>query len=342
MQKAGASPPDAADTARALADMDAYGVHSHGTKNLYDYIRKIQCGAMSATAQPVAVREGGSYALLDAQNGVGMLAATKAVQLAVQKAKDTGVGLVSVKNSCHFGAAGYYANLAALEGMLCVCISNVDANMTIPGAKGMVIGNNPFSWAVPAGRCKTVFFDIALSSVASLKVVQARREGKDVPAGWIVDGDGLPTTDPSRYPEQGAMLPMAGHKGYGFAMMVDCFTGALNGGCVSAEIPSWVFQLELPNDACHTIQVVDPEVFAGREAFIRRMEQLVDGIHAQPRAPGVARLLVPGELEWERRDRALREGLLLPEGTWRPLDKMAEALQLDIPWKQDALLGGAV
>ena len=209
---AGASREHATITADLLTRTDAFGIHSHGLKNLGNYLEKARRGALDLTAEPSAVVDGPAFAVLDAHGAMGMVSGVLAMRLAVQKARATGISVVVVRNSTHFGAAGLYAVIAAEEGMIGLTASNVDPNMTIPGARGKVIGNNPIAYALPAGKHRPVIFDIALSAVASLKVVKARAQGASIPEGWIVDGAGRPTTDPSRYPDEGAMMPMAAHK----------------------------------------------------------------------------------------------------------------------------------
>ena len=130
---------------------------------------------------------------------MGMVSSCRAMELAIEKAKKTGIAYVGVHNSCHFGAAGYYANLAAQQGLLGIAMSNTDPNMAI--------GNNPFSFAAPLKNGKSVFLDIALSGAAALKIVMAREKGQQVPPGFLIDAEGLPTTDPSGFPYESHLLP---------------------------------------------------------------------------------------------------------------------------------------
>lgn len=302
----GMSEQNAVITAEVLAETDAYGTYSHGTKNLYGYIKKARVHALDISAEPVVIKEGPAFAIIDAQNGMGMVASCKAMELACDKAKQAGIGIVTVKNSTHYGAAGYYANIAASRGMFGISMSNVDPNMTVPGARGMLMGNNPLSYAAPSLSTPSVFLDIAMSNVASLKVVQARKNGTAIPDNWIVDKDGLPTTDPSHYPEEGAMQPMAAHKGYGLAVMVELMTGILAGGGVSmlGDVPSWVFVLDKPNNVCHTFLAIDVEQFVGQEAYVARTEAMVESLRSAPKAKGKDRIYTPGEIEWGKHKQA--------------------------------------
>ena len=327
----GMSTENAAITAEVLCETDRFGTSTHGTKNLYGYVKKQRAGGMDFKAEPTVIKEGPSFALMDAHNGMGMVAGYKAMSLAVKKAKETGVALVAVKNSTHFGAAGYYSNIASKAGMVGISFSNVDPNMTVPGARGMILGNNPFSYASPLSNGQSVFLDVALSNVASLKVVQARKDGVQVPDTWIVDKDGLPTTDPSHYPEEGAMQPMAAHKGYGLAVMVELLTGALSGGGIGSvgEIKSWCFAPETPNNVCHTFIAIDKDQFSGKETYLSRSEALVDALHKAPKAKGKDRIYLPGEMEWEKHTKAA-DVMELPEPVSDSLIEMSKDLGIPL------------
>lgn len=319
--KEGMNQKNADTCARVLAMTDALGTHSHGTKNLHGYIKKMRVGGAAIDAEPEIVAESSAVAVVDGHQALGMISACFGMELACRKAKENGVALVTVKNSCHFGAAGYYANIAALDGLIGISMSNVDPNMTVPGAKGMLIGNNPFAYAVPGKETPSVFLDIAMSNVASLKVVQARKNGDKIPNTWIVDKDGLPTDDPSHYPEEGAMQPMAAHKGYGLAMMVELLSGVLSGGGVSVmgDIVSWCFDMEKPNNVCHTFIAIDPDKFIGKDALKERMDGVAESIHGAEKAKGKDRIYLPGEIEWTKFKDSQENGILLPEAVLESL-----------------------
>jgi len=334
--KAGMSEDNARITAEVLAETDAYGTHSHGTVNLAGYIKKSKVGGLDISADPKVVKEGPAFAIMDGQNGMGMVPAYQGMALAMKKAKTTGIALVTVKNSTHFGAAGYYANMAALDGMFGIAMSNVDPNMTAPGARGMLIGNNPLAYAAPATTTPTVSLDIALSNVASLKVVKARKEGVSIPDMWVVDKDGLPTTDPSHYPEEGAVQPMAAHKGYGLAVMVELLTGALSGGGMSmlGDIVSWLFEIEKPNNVCHTFFAIDIEQFVGTENFVEKADAMAEALRSAPKAKGATRIYTPGEMEWNKHKTA-EEGLELPSNVVESLQSLEQDYQITINWIEE-------
>ena len=319
--------------AEVLSETDALGTNSHGTKNLHNYIKKFRVGGIDIHAEPEIVAEGPAFALVDAKKALGMIPSVKAMELACKKAETAGIAIVAVRNSCHYGAAGYYANIAAKQGMIGLSMSNVDPNMTVPGARGMLLGNNPFAYAAPSNTTPSVFLDIAMSNVASLKVVQARKDGKEIPPTWIVDKDGLPTTDPSHYPEEGAMQPMAAHKGYGLAVMVELLTGILSGGCTSmgGEIVSWCFEPEKPNNVCHTFIAINPKLFLGEEKVADRVEDMATVLRNAPKAKGSTRIYTPGEIEWSKYAVAESEGFTIPADVEASLRGLAEDLDLVLP-----------
>ena len=333
LEAAGMKKEYAAITAKALSETDAYGTHSHGTKNLHNYIKKARAGGIDINAEPAVVKEGPAFAVIDAKMSMGMIPATQAMELACQKAEQAGIGIVTVKNSCHFGAAGYYANIAGKQGMFGLVLSNVDPNMNAPGARAKAIGNNPIAFSCPSKEFPTVFLDIAMSNVASLKVFQARAEGRSVPENWIVDKDGLPTGDPSRYPDEGAMQPMAGHKGYGFAVMVEALTGALSGGATSmgGMIGSWVLDLESPNNVCHTFVAVNAAMFCDEGEYAERVETMAGQLRGLPKAKGSERVYLPGEMEWERYAAAEKDGIALPADLLEALEGLALDSGLALP-----------
>lgn len=322
----------AVTVAEVLAETDAYGTHSHGTKNLHNYIRKCRVGGTDIHGEPQIITDGISFAVIDAKNTLGMIPSVMAMNLACDKADKTGIALVTVKKSCHFGAAGYYANLAAERGFIGIAVSNVDPNMTAPGARSMMIGNNPVAYAAPAVSKPSMFLDIALSNVASLKVVQARKDDRQIPDTWIVDKDGLPTTDPSHYPEEGAMQPAAAHKGYGLAVLVDLLTGVLSGGATSmdGDIVSWCFEMEKPNNVSHTFIAINPQLF-GETDVAARTESVAEHLRNAPKAKGSNRIYTPGEMEWEKHVKAEQKGIDLPADVTDSLQGLANELSIKLP-----------
>lgn len=329
----GMSEENAACCADVLVETDGVGVYSHGTANLYNYIRKKRAGGVSFAAEPELVLDGPAYGVIDGHNAMGMISSCKAVELACQKAQDTGISLVAVRSSCHYGAAGYYSNLAARKGMLCISLSNVDPNMNVPGAKGKAIGNNPIAYSAPIEGEEPMNLDISCSNVASLRVINAKKRGEEIPNTWIVDGEGRPTTDPSGYPEQGAMLPMGAHKGYGLALLVELLTAILASGeySSSGNIVSWCFEMEKPNNVCHSFIVIDPAKFMAQGVAEKRIREMAQSLRNAPKAPGAGEIRIPGEGGWRNRSRFHVEGIPLPENVFGSLRELAQDIGLDFP-----------
>ncbi|MBE6636623.1 MAG: Ldh family oxidoreductase [Ruminococcaceae bacterium] len=333
LKRAGASEQDAKVTAETLTETEAWGTHSHGVKNLYNYIMKCEQGGASLTARPTIIRESVSTAVIDANACLGMVSSCEGMELAIQKAKTTGIAMVTVVNSTHFGAAGYYANLAARQGLIGIAMSNVDANMTLPGARCTAIGNSPLAYAVPSNKVPSIFLDIAMSNVAGLKVVKAKNAGTKIPFTWIIDENGRPTDDPSKYPKQGALLPLAMHKGYGLAVMVEVLTGIIAGAPNSAtgEIPSWCYDLDKPNKVSHTFIAINPEMFMGDGSIADETEAYASRLRSLPRADDCDRIYTPGEMEWEHYAKAEENGIPIPDDVEAELRKLADKFDLVLP-----------
>jgi LDH2 family malate/lactate/ureidoglycolate dehydrogenase len=187
-----------------------------------------------------------------------------------------------------------------------------------------VIGNNPFAYAAPAGEERPIFLDIALSATASTKIYAAKAKGNTVPEGWIVDGDGLPTTQLGDWPNVGSMLPMAGHKGYGLALLVEVLAGVLSGSGVTRDVKPWLGVLAEGSGTGHTFIAIDVGKFMPIAEFKQRMDEMIRNLHASPKAKGSKRIWLPGEMEWERREVALRDGMLMPEIVLNSLAKLSK------------------
>jgi LDH2 family malate/lactate/ureidoglycolate dehydrogenase len=247
------------------------------------------------------------------------------MQTAMAKARQQGIAYVGVRNSCHFGAAGYYAWLAAREGLIGVAMANDIPSVAAPGSRGAVTGSNPLAYAVPAGRHRPLMLDISTATVAGGKVYAAKARGEPIPPNWIIDAQGRPTTDLTDFPHASALLPMAGHKGYGLSLLIETLSGILSGAAVTWGVRSWAHD-DATFRTLHgaAFLAIDAKCIAAADDFTRRVDALIDEIHAAPRADGIERLLVPGELEWERHDRAMREGIHLPPDVVANLRAAAE------------------
>jgi ureidoglycolate dehydrogenase (NAD+) len=328
-ERAGLSPADAATGAEVLSTTDGWGVFTHGSKALRGYLRRLQAGGLRPQGRPSVSAEGPSWALVDGDSSLGMVTSVFAMDTAVAKAQQTGVAYVGVHNSCHFGAAGYYAAAAAERGMVAMSMANDIPSVASPGSRGAITGSNPFAYAAPAGRHRPLMLDMSVATVAGGKVFAARERGEAIPPGWLVGEDGRPTDDPAAYPEHATLAPAAGHKGYGLGLMIEALAGALTGAGMTWQIRSWLGD-DRSAPTHHGAAFVVLDATAIHPDLPARIEALVDEVHDAPRADGVDRLYVPGEMEWERLERATSEGVALPPDVVSSLEEAADLVDLDL------------
>ena len=324
MLKAGMREEDADATARMLVTTDTWGVYTHGTKQLRPLLKHMRDGGLDPRAIPEVVSEGPAWAHVDGHYAMPPVTSVLAMKTAIAKASSAGIAFAGVMHSSHFGAAGYYAMLAAEHDLIGLAMTNVDPFMTVPGAKGRVLGTNPITYAIPTGNERPVFLDMATSTVAASKVLAAATLGKSIPDTWIVDKEGNPTTDPTKLMEGGAMLPMAGYKGYGIALLIEILAGVLTGAGFTQDIKTWIIDTDARINQGHAFIAIDPNIMMPVQQFKDRMDELVRRIKATPTAPGTQRIYLPGEMEWDRRDDALANGIPLPEDVLVYLRGMAE------------------
>ena len=332
MVAAGVEAASAATTADALVAADTWGTHTHGTKQVRGLMKNFRDGRMDLHARPELTGEGPGWARFDGHHSLPMPTSVLAMRTAIAKARQTGIAIATICNSGHYGAAGYYAWLAAKEDMIGLSFSNVDPGVAAPGSRGPVLGTNPLAYAIPAGEEDPVILDIATSVVAASKVYALRDRGKPIPEGWIIDGDGLPVSVvPPKFPNEGALLPMAGHKGYGLGFLVEVLTGVLAGGAVGNEVRSWVVGPDRPVNQSHTFIAINVGLFEPTEDFKRRQDGLIRQIRNAPKAVGTDRIYVPGEKEWEYHAKVLANGLDLPADVRASLAGLAQDLGLAKP-----------
>jgi len=323
LRACGVSEAHARLTAEALVSTDCWGVFTHGTKLLPGYVKRIRAGGIRTDVEPAVVREGPAWAIIDARSTLGQVSSAMATDVAIAKARSAGVGYVGVRNGNHFGAAGYYAWLAAREGMIGMAMANDIPSVAAPGSRTAVTGSNPIAYALPAGPHDPILFDAATSTVAGGKVYAARTRGEPIPADWLIGPDGLPTTDGSLYPQKAVLTPMAGHKGYGIALLVESLAALLTGAAVTWKVGSWIFDdPSVPTRHGAAFLAFDVRTILSEGEFLKRIDALIREIRATPTAPGVSRVLLPGEREWERRREYLAEGIPLPVDVRETLRKL--------------------
>lgn len=327
-QAAGLPVAHAALVADTLVRADMWGHSSHGVMRAPWYLDRVRHGVMKPVTAAARVVDAGAIAVVDGQEGVGQVIARDAMLDAVARAKQHGVGVVSVRNSNHHGALGYFTRLAAEAGCIGMLAANGGPAMAPWGGRRMAVGTNPWSIAAPAGRHAPMMLDIANTVVARGKIFHARQKGLPIPDNWAMDADGNRTTDPVAA-LAGVILPMAGHKGYAIALMMDVLSGVLSGSGILTEVSS-PYKTDKPSRSGHFFLALNIESFGPLAAFHARMEQMIAEVKAVPLTPGFDEILYPGELEARNEARHARDGLDLPEKTMA--DLRAEADRLGVTW----------
>ena len=335
-RRLGVPAADAHLVADSLVQADLWGHQSHGVMRLPWYAARLKSGVCVAEAKPELIVDAGAVAVLDGRDGLGQVLAARAAQEAIVRAKAHGIGAVAVRNSNHFGTAMYFSLMAAREGCIGFLSSNASPAMAPWGGREKSVGTNPWSWAAPAGRHAPLALDIANTAVARGKIYLARKQGRRIPKGWAITAAGVPTTDPAAAID-GIILPMAGHKGYAIAVVMDMLSGVLSGSAFGKAVHG-PYQSQQRSGAGHLMIALDIAAMQPLAEFNARMERYIAELKAVPLAPGFDEIFYPGEIE-ARNDLGNRaQGLLLPADTLTDLRNLAD--QLGLPFAV-AAPGGA-
>ena len=330
LETVGVPGEDAALFAHLLVEADCRGVHSHGIMRLPVYVARIEGGAMSATTALGVVSESPGTILLDGGNGPGHVACARAMELAVARARESGVAVVAVRNSNHNGTQAAYAMRALPADMIGIA-ATLGGNVMAPwGGVTPILGNNPFGLAAPTAEELPFVLDMACSQVARGWIILANKRGETIPPGWAIDALGNPTQDPKEALE-GTVLPIGGYKGYGLSMLVAILTGVLTGAAVgAAAFGGNLGATNRPQDCGHMLAALDVARFMPVPEFKARMDRLIRDMRGSARTPGVERIFVPGEIEHAHAEEAARLGVPIEEAVSRELTTLGRRLQ--VPW----------
>jgi len=342
--KLGVPAPDARICADVLLAADLRGIESHGVSRLMLYVNRIRNGTLSPVTRLQVVREGPTTAVLDAQNGLGMVAGYRAMELAIRKARAYGLGAVVVRNSSHYGIAGYYALMAAKEGMIGMSFTNARPSVAPTFGVEPMLGTNPIAFACPTDEPFPFCFDAATSVSQRGKLEVLARLGKPAPEGWVIDREGRPATD-SRAILAGlpkdlyAFLPLGGvgeelggHKGYGLATMVELLCSALSGGPFLKDLSDQDAEgRPKPSRLGHFFLALDVQRFLPLEDFKRLAGEILRALRASAKAPGAARIYTAGEKAYLREQEIRAQGVPLDPPLWENLKKLAEELGIPAP-----------
>lgn len=335
-EKEGFSAEDARAIADVLMQADLFGIESHGAQRLMYYHRNIRSGSVNVSAKPEVLRETPVSALIDGHFGMGALVAQFAMRMATEKAKQSGVGMAVVRNSSHYGIAGYYTLMAEREGLAAFSMTNTGPIMVPTFGREMMLGTNPMAFCMPADPVP-FWFDASTTVVTLGKVEVCQKRGRPMPQGWTIGPDGAPCTDASRMNasilagERGGILPLGGegethggHKGYGLGIMVEALTGVLAQGMTSPQMCG-----AHGDHTCHFLLAFDPAMFGDPADIRARMSAYLAALRASEKMPGCARIYTPGEKAFEAMARRLREGVPVEENTLAEVRQIAGELGVE-------------
>lgn len=325
LASAGLTPPAAELVADSLVDAEARGVSSHGVTRTRIYSERLRAGMLDGGAEPAIVREDSASAHVDAHNAIGHVGAMKGIELAIERAKSGAVGAVGVSNSNHCGTLAYFTRHAARAGVVAIAMSTAPPTMVYFGGKSRSVGTNPLSMAVPRKDQPPITVDMATSATARGKIIMANQLGSDIPPGWAVDVDGRPTTDAAAALE-GSVMPFAGPKGSGLAMMIDLLAGAMVGGVSGEDIGDMYEDWTRSQRVGHLFITLNPDGWLGNSGFLSYVEGFTDRVHDLPAAEGFDEVLLPGEVEERAYERAKSEGVTLPANVFADMQKIAHEM----------------
>jgi LDH2 family malate/lactate/ureidoglycolate dehydrogenase len=328
--RAGMPEVDARLAADTLVQADLWGHQSHGVMRLSWYYARLKAGVCEPVANPELIVNAGAIAVLDGRDGMGQVLAARATEEAIARAKSHGIGAVALRNSNHFGTAMYFTLMAAREGCVGFLSTNASPAMAPWGGRKKTVGTNPWSWAAPAGSHAPMVLDIANTGVARGKIYLAKQRGLPIPEGWAINAAGAPTTDPSEAID-GIILPMAQHKGYAIAVIMDMLSGVLTGSAFGTGVHG-PYQTEHRSGAGQLMIALNVAAMQPLAEFGARMDSYITELKSVPLAQGFDEVVYPGEIEARNDVRNRAEGIQLPHDTLADLQKLADELGLALPF----------
>lgn len=331
LEAAGSPRAEAAVVAESLLEADARGVASHGYTRLGAFAERLRRGIVRPGVRGKVVRDAPAFLHIDGENGMGISVARHAMTLCIERARTNGCCFAAINHANHFGIAAYYTLQAVDAGMVGIAMSNAPASTVPIGGRVPKLGTNPFAVAVPAGRRVPFCLDMATSVVAQGKVILAHQQGaKSIPSGWAVDPEGRPTTDPTAA-LKGAMLPFGGAKGYGIALMIDLFCGALAGANTGTTINSFWTDFKNPQGLGLFLGAWNLDVLGESTVVRARVDALLDEIKATSTVEGVSEVFYAGEIEHRRAEQARREGLQFDATVAKQITEVAASYEVAVP-----------
>ena len=313
-----------------LVEANLRGVDSHGVVRFKLYVDRILAGGTNPRPSIRTVREARTTAVVDGDNGLGHLVGIRAMELAIEKAKEGDCAFVAVRNSNHFGTTAYYAEMATKHDMIGLSFTIGAINHMTPwGGAEAVLGNNPFGVAFPTPDSFPIVLDMACSVAARGKIIVAAKEGTPIPSDWATGPDGAPTTDPVEA-LKGFVQPVGGAKGYALTLTIGLLSTMLSGATFGPEMTDMYEDLETPQNIGHLFGVLPIASFEDMELYRRRMSEAMAAIRNAKKAPGVDRIYLPGEREHLTRIERRRAGIPIGQGVLAELKQLGERYDLSI------------
>jgi LDH2 family malate/lactate/ureidoglycolate dehydrogenase len=323
-ERCGMTAADAHLLADSLVDADLRGVNSHGVLRVPEYMKKLTRDGVNPRGRPRIARDSGACLVVDADNAMGQVGANFAMQLAVERAGQSGIAAVGVRGSNHCGAMAYFAAQALPHDMIGWATTNALPTMAPWGGAERLLGINPLGIAIPAGDERPIVYDGAFSGSAHGKIRVYQQKGLTLPEGWALDRDGNPTVDPARAIE-GLLLPIGGFKGAGLAMIMGIFSSMLSGAAYGTELGD-MERGPTPGLDGHFFMAIRVEAFEDVPRFKARVDAAIRQIHDCRLAPGFSAAYAPGEVEALTAERNRRDGIPLNAVTWADLEQVAGEL----------------
>jgi len=323
--KIGCNISDAEIISNVFISAELRNIPSHGLIRIIDYYNLWKTGRINVKPEIKIIYETLSIAVVDGDNGIGMVVAHKSMELAIEKAKVAGTGWVATMGSNHFGIAGYYAMMALKHDMIGITLTNANPLVAPTFSVSRLLGTNPIAVAIPAGKYPPFIADFATTPVARGKIAIAEIKGEKIPFGYVQDAEGNPSDDPSILKKGGAMLPLGSdyehgsHKGYCLASIVDIFSGVLSGANFGPFIPPSVSFLDLKNEQVgkgtgHFFGAIRIDAFQPTEVFKNRMDKWIETFRNAKNIKGKPAVMIPGDPERIAEEKNKKEGIkILPE-----------------------------
>lgn len=309
-----------------LVDADLCGVESHGVSRMTIYMKRLETKVVSSDFKVKTEQEYAGSLEIDACNSMGICVGAYAMNRCIEKAKDAGSCFAAVKHSNHYGMASYYVRMAAEQGMIGITGTNAPPNIAPWGSRQSYVGTNPIALSAPTNGMPMIL-DMAPSTVAMGKVILAAKLGNSIPEGWALTKEGEPTTDPN-LGMKGTVVPIGGPKGYGLSLFMDVFSGILSGAQFGPHLNNMWNDFEHPQDVGHFFIAVDISKFTDPDLFRDRMDTMTAEIKSLPKKDGVREIMVPGELEYRRKEERKKNGIPLSTVVYEELRALSKRYQV--------------